>query len=123
MENFEHSSWARCNHTELYQACQRAGVPALPNYSKERMIALLEGLEEPQEIDYIVDTWRDAIMAFVKEYWAKLRSQLTCPAKSGDPRACYGCVDAQVYACLVENEQMEPFIKDQLIQLKRKKTT
>lgn len=56
-------------------------------------------------------------MQFVNEYYPKLRSQLTCPAKTRDPKACYGCVDAQVYTCLVENEQMQPYI-----QLKRKKT-
>lgn len=126
MENYSPSSWEKCNHTELLQVCQRAGIPVVPTYSKEQLIALLEGLEEPQQDqfnDFIVNMWRDAIMAFVIEYWARLRSQLVCPAKTGDPRACYGCVDAQVYACLVENEQMQPFIKKQLIELKRKKTT
>jgi hypothetical protein len=79
------------------------------------MIALLEGREEPDPIESPVDPWRDAIMGFVDEYWAKLRSQLTCPAKTRDPKACYTCIDTQVYACLVENEQMEPYIR-----LKRK---
>lgn len=111
----EASPFVRCNATELYQLCVGAGIPVHPNYSKEKMIALLEGTEEPVDVNHPTYIWRDAIMEFVEEYWAKLRSQLTCPAKTRDPKACYGCVDTQVYACLVENEQMEPYI-----QLKRK---
>ena len=57
-------------------------------------------------------------MLFIVDFWPKLQSQLTCPAKTKDPKACYGCVDAQVYACLVGNESCEPYI-----QLRRKKTT
>lgn len=125
MENYSPSSWEKCNHTELLQVCYRAGLPAVPTNSREQLIALLEGIEEPQAQydEYIVNQWRDAIMAFVLEYWARMRSQLTCPAKTQDPRACYGCVDTKVYACLVENEAMQPMIEKQLIQLKRKKTT
>jgi hypothetical protein len=91
----------------------------LASYSKEQMVALLEGEVEGPEVEHPVDIGRDAIMEFVNDYWVKLRSQLTCPAKSRDPKACYGCVDTQVFSCLVENEQMlEPYI-----QLKRKKMT
>ncbi len=85
------------------------------------MIALLEGTLEPVEVSSPVNEWRDAIMEFVNEYYAKLRSQLTCPAKTRDPKACYGCVDTQVYTCLTENEQMQPFI-EKYVQLRRKKT-
>lgn len=126
METYSPSSWEKCNHTELLQVCHQAGLPALPTYSKEHLIALLEGTAETQQAqydEYVVNQWRDAIMAMVIEYWARLRSQLTCPAKTQDPRACYGCVDTKVYACLVENEAMEPIIEKQLIQLKRKKNT
>jgi hypothetical protein len=33
-----------------------------------------------------------------------METQLTCPAKSKDPKACFQCVDAQVVTCLVQNE-------------------
>ena len=113
---------ARCNHTELFQICRKAGIPVLPNYPRELLIALLEGFQEPQPVRHSVDDWRDAIMTFVDEYYAKLRAQLTCPAQTRDPKACYGCVDAQVYACLIENEQGRPFI-EKYYQLRKKTTT
>ena len=67
------------------------------------MIALLEGMEEETQA-HPVDVWRDALMMFINDYWAKISSQITCPAKSRDPKACYGCVDTQVYACITKND-------------------
>lgn len=70
------------------------------------MVALLEGEAEQQfEVEHPVDEWRDALMRFIDDYWVKLQSQITCPAKSRDPKACYTCVDTQVYACLMKNPQ------------------
>jgi hypothetical protein len=110
--------WDRVNDTELYQLCRRAGLLALPSFPREKLIALIEGLEEQEQIEHPIDAWRDAIMVFVNDFWPKLQSQLTCPAKTRDPKACYGCVDTQVYACIVGNEACEPYIR-----LRRKKTT
>jgi len=45
-------------------------------------------------------------MRFIDDYWVKIQSQITCPAKSRDPKACYGCTDTQVYSCLVKNEPL-----------------
>ena len=117
MENSSDYDWSPLNHTELYQMCRKAHLPALPSHSREKLVALLEGLED-EPVDNPVDELRDAIMVFVNDFWPKLRSQLTCPAKSKDPKACYECVDAQVYACIVGNEQCEPYI-----QIRRKKPT
>jgi hypothetical protein len=70
------------------------------------MVALLEGAAEQEgEVDHPVDAWRDALMRFIEDYWVKIQSQITCPAKSREPKACYGCVDTQVYACLMKNPQ------------------
>lgn len=76
------------------------------------MVALLEGtLERDPSTFHTADSWRDAIMHFVIDYWAKLQSQVTCPAKSQDPRACYGCVDQQVYSCLEKNGPTRHYIE------------
>lgn len=113
--------FARCNHTELFQICRRLGLPVSPQLSKETLIKLLLGEEEPHpEWENVMDGWREALMAFVLDHWEVIRSQLECPAKSGDPRACFNCEDAQVIHCLVDNEHEEPQIRKKLIQLKRK---
>lgn len=44
-------------------------------------------------------------MAFIIDHRKVLESQLTCPAKSMNPKACFSCVDAQVISCLVENKK------------------
>ena len=108
--------WDQCNNSELYQICRTAGLPVLPTFPKERMIELLEGLEEAQDVEHVVDGWRDALKSFIDDFRPKLQSQLTCPAKDpNDPKPCYRCVDTQVYACLVTNSTCE-----QYIQLRRK---
>lgn len=69
-------------------------------------------------------------MVFVNDFYEKLQSQLTCPARNPDPnfvpvnpdadppevaprdpRACYQCVDTQVLACLVRNEAVLNYIQ------------
>lgn len=106
----------RCNRTELLQILTRLGIPAPPSTPKERLIAVLLGEEEPDpEWQNVMNSWRHGIMGFLLDHWEIARSQLECPAKSGDPRACFGCIDAQVLSCLVENEAEE-----QYIQLRRK---
>ena len=109
----------RCNHTELYQLCREQNIKAAPSSSSPQLIEYLLGEAEPSEDDYNeVDSWRHGIMGFLLDHWDIVRSQLACPAESGDPRACFGCTDAMVLSCLATNEQSE-----QLIQLKRRRET
>ncbi len=49
-------------------------------------------------------------MRFLLEHWPMVFSQLTCPAKTGDPLACFQCVDAQVVYCIVDNKKEEHHI-------------
>jgi hypothetical protein len=74
------------------------------------MIAYLEGDEEPEPIeepDHPVHALRHGIMSFLLEHWRQLETQITCPAKSKDPRSCFGCIDTQVVTCLVQNPENE----------------
>lgn len=106
----------RCNRTELLQILKRLGLSVPPHTPKDTLIRVLLGEEEPDPNWLnVMDTWRHGLMGFVLDHWEVVRSQLECPAKSGDPRACFGCVDAQVISCLVDNEHEERFI-----QLRRK---
>lgn len=104
--------FARFNHSELYQACRSAQIKALPNEPREKLIAYLEGLEEPPaDAAHTLDHWRHGIMGFLLEYWPKLEAQLTCPARSKDPLSCFQCVDTQVICCLLQNKPYEQLIR------------
>ena len=92
------------NNTELYQTARHAGLAVHPAMPREMIIAILQGEMEPPPFEHSLDGWRRGIMGFVREHWKQLETQLTCPAKSGDPNACFGCVDVQVTSCLVANE-------------------
>lgn len=103
-----------CNHTELYQLCRTAGIPVLPDYTRQQFIELLIGEVEPEKIteaDHPIDALRHALMGFVEDHWAMLEPQLTCPAKTRDPRSCFGCIDGQVITCLVQNPENEHLIE------------
>lgn len=92
------------NHTELYQLARDAGFQVLPSESRENLAMYLLGEKEPPPSVHEIDMWRNGIMGFLIDHWKQVETQLTCPAKSKDPRACFGCVDAQVVSCLVTNE-------------------
>lgn len=106
----------RCNRTELLQILKRLGIPAPPDTPKETLIGVLLGEVEPDpEWRNVMDSWRHGLMGFLLDHWEVVRSQLTCPARTGDPRACFQCEDGQVISCIVDNKQEE-----QLIHLRRK---
>jgi hypothetical protein len=86
-----------------------------PSEPRENLIAYLLGEAELPPCTHVVDSWRHGIMGFLLDHWQTVRSQLSCPAKSGDPRACFTCIDAQVIACVAGNPDSE-----ELIQLRRK---
>lgn len=105
----------RCNHTELYQSCRRLKLPATPSMSRGELAALLlEELPETQE-DNVFDSWRHGLARFVLDHWAALQNQVSCPLKSQDPNSCFGCLDTQVVACVIDNPKNE-----HLIQVRRK---
>ncbi len=111
--------FSRCNETELYQLCQRAKIRVHPSATKIELISYLTGEQEPpplRENEHPFDSWRQGLTGFVFEYWERLEPQLTCPIKSKDPRSCWGCLDAQVITCIIQNPKNE-----HLIELHRKR--
>jgi hypothetical protein len=98
---------AAYNHTELYQLCRRAGLKVTPDMPKGTLMSVLEG-EVEAHLENPLDELRDGLMGFILEHWKRLSVQLFCPAKSGDPKACFQCVDAQVIHCLTINPRIEP---------------
>jgi hypothetical protein len=106
----------RCNHSELYQLARHAGLVVLPNFSREALIRILIGQDEPPDLYHDIDEWRRALMRFVIDHRRVLETQLTCPAKSFKEDACFGCVDAQVINCVTSNGKEN----QRLIQLRKK---
>lgn len=110
------SPYDRYNFTELYQMCVRAQLRVRPNTARENLIAYLEGEAEPPEVDEddnIFNSWRNAFIAFLHEHWKKIETQITCPAKdlkTTNPRPCFGCLDAQVITCIIQNSESEKLI-------------
>ena len=113
------SPYERFNRTELYQTCMRAGILVRPNEATVDMIAYLEGWKEPPtytEANHAIHSWRNALIAFFHEYWRRIETQITCPARhlkdkvNPNTRPCYGCTDMQVIACVVDLKNNEPFV-------------
>lgn len=104
-----------CNHTELYQSCRRLNLPAVPSMSREQLIALLIEEAPLEQPPHVFDSWRHGLAKFVLDHWAVLQNQVSCPLKSQDPLACFGCLDTRVVSCVVGNPKNE-----HLIQLHRK---
>ncbi len=110
------------NHTELYQTCLRAGFKVHPGSDRGFFIAVLMGEEQATPIDeesHPIDSWRIGIIEFLREHWAVVEPQLTCPAKNlghptnPNPRPCFGCVDAQVIECVTKNDQRVELLIDE----------
>lgn len=85
------------NRTEMGQICADAGMPTKEE-SVEEMQRVLDGEKAP--VERPVDRIRVSLMQFILDHWRTVRAQLTCPAKSGDPRSCFQCHDMQVVACV-----------------------
>jgi hypothetical protein len=111
--------FSRCNHSELYQIARRNGFVVPPSETRESLIQLIIGARLPDaHARHDIDEWRRAIMRFIIDHRRVLETQITCPAKSFQEDACFGCVDVQVISCLTSNGKEN----QRLIQL-RKKTT
>lgn len=110
----------RLNHTELYQACRRIGIQVSPKASRAELIQYLAGDADPPPLDettHPIDSWRHGIIRFLLDHWSMLEPQIKCPAKNlkhhsnPNPRPCFGCTDAQVIHCVVQNPSNEHLIQ------------
>jgi len=113
-----YEAFSNCNHTELCQVARRAGHNIRPTMTRDELIKIIVLDAPPSAEVNDFDETRRAIMRFLIEHRKKLETQITCPAKSFEPDACFGCVDAQVICCLVSNGPET----QQLITLHKKNT-
>src|SRR5262245_16995654 len=100
----------RCNRTELYQLCKRAGLNPRPGATHEELCELLRGDRAPSTETNEIDLWRPGLKGFVQQRCAVLQPQLTCPIRQNID-ACKGCLDTQVVTCVVEQRTQEPLIQ------------
>jgi hypothetical protein len=77
------------------------------------MVACLTGeIELPPEHVHPIDEWRHGIIGFLNDYWTTLEPQIKCPAKmmrhptQPNPNPCFGCLDTQTIACVVQNAKL-----------------
>ena len=104
----------RCNRSELYQVCRKAGLVPPTGASRALLIDYLLGNVEGEKEPTSIDLWRNGLKGFVEANWAVLQPQLTCPIRANID-ACYGCLDTQVMACVEEQGHY-----GSLIQIRRK---
>ena len=94
----------RLNLTELAHLTRQVEPSAHRALPREVLIAILEG-KEVQLPDRIIDGKRLKIMKYIDAHWDGVNALLTCPAKTRDPHACFGCSDLQVSSCVIDNSK------------------
>lgn len=103
------------NRTELYQICRELELNPMLGATREDLIDLLLHRDKPELYRNVFDTWRTGIAGFVIEHWSVLQNQVRCPLKTKDPESCFGCLDTQVTACIVDHndhrQRIEPHRK------------
>lgn len=95
----------RLNLTELVSiasAINPEAHRALPREILE-VIALGEEIELPQRT---LNKKRLQVMSLINERWASMRYQISCPAISRHPEACFNCSDLQISSCTLDNRKL-----------------
>jgi hypothetical protein len=46
------------------------------------------------------------IMDYIVAHWTQIKPLLSCPARSGEPRACFQCSDVQAVECALTNKDL-----------------
>jgi len=91
------------NMTELVALAQETNVEAHRGLSREALVELLTDRYTGTLPERPVNKYRLRIMEFVLDHWEQVKPMLTCPARSGDSRACFNCTDVQVVECVSTN--------------------
>lgn len=96
----------RMNMTELVELAKETNPEAHRGLPPEVLKQIIMNAPEdgPELPEKPVTKYRLRIMAYVIDHWTQVEPTLTCPAKSGDPRACFNCTDLQVVECVTINK-------------------
>lgn len=91
------------NISELVTIALELEPEAHRGMPRDLLIQIIEG-ESPRVPERTLNKKRLKIMSFINEHWLQVAYQVSCPAKSRDPRACFSCCDMQAVMCSVTNE-------------------
>lgn len=92
----------RLNRSELATIAQELDAEAHRFLSRDILIRVIEG-EQPPLPERTINKRRLQVMNYVNENWDQVMYQVSCPAKSRDPRACFNCCDVQAIECISLN--------------------
>lgn len=93
----------KMNMTELAALAQETDAEAHRGLGRERLAQIIRGASDDPLPQKPINKYRLRIMEFVNDHWEQVKPMLTCPARSGDPRACFNCTDVQVVECVSTN--------------------
>ncbi len=90
------------NDTELATMAAMHNMEAHRDLPRPVLLALCEGdeVELPQRT---LNKKRLAIMQYINDNWSQVNYQISCPAQSQHPYACFGCTDCQTSQCVLDN--------------------
>ncbi len=96
--------YAELNLTELVAMAKEFNPNAHHGLPRELLIQIIEGesIELPERV---IDRKRLKIMDYINEHWAAVSYQISCPARSQDRYACFGCSDLQAASCVLANSK------------------
>lgn len=93
------------NLTELVAICKEVVPQAHRGLPRELLEAIALGEQAELPVRRI-DKVRLRIMQYIDENYDQVEYQLSCPAKSRDPYACFTCSDLLVASCMLENKKI-----------------
>lgn len=92
------------NQSELVLLAEEHDTEAHRGLSRAKLIAIIRGKGKPYPARQ-VNKVRLKIMDYIIEHWVQVEPLLSCPAMTGNPRACFQCTDIQVAECALTNKQ------------------
>lgn len=92
------------NHSELVVIAQNFAPEAHRGLSRELLISIITDNDTEVALPVRrINKKRLRIMDYVNEHWNQVSYQISCPAKSQDPHACFACTDVQTAICVLHN--------------------
>ncbi len=90
------------NHTELVALAAEFNPNAHHGLPRSWLIQIIEG-EDIELPERLIHKKRLRVMGYINEHWDAVSYQISCPARSQDPYACFGCSDLQAASCVLTN--------------------
>jgi hypothetical protein len=97
---------AAMNLSELVVIAQNFAPEAHRGLSRELLISIIENHDNEVELPQrTINKKRLRIMRYVNDNWGQVEYQVSCPAKTRDPHACFVCTDVQTAECVLQNRK------------------